>query len=42
MLTEMLSGATVYVVTGYTDMREGIDGLAQIVEGSVGKDLKSR
>ena len=38
MLTEMLSGATVYVVTGYTDMRKGIDGLAQIVEGSVGKD----
>ena len=38
MLTEMLRGATVYIVTGYTDMRKGIDGLAQIVEGSVGKD----
>lgn len=42
MLTEMLSGATVYVVTGYTDMRKGIDGLAQIVEGSIGKDAYSR
>ena len=42
MLTEMLSGATVYIVTGYTDMRKGIDGLAQIVEGSVGKDAYSK
>ena len=42
MLTEMLSGATVYVVTGYTDMRKGIDGLAQIVEGSVGNDVYSK
>ena len=42
MLTEMLNGATVYVVTGYTDMRKGIDGLAQIVEGSVGKDAYSK
>ena len=42
MLTEMLSGATVYIVTGYTDMRKGIDGLAQIVEGSVGKDVYSK
>ena len=42
MLTEMLSGATVYIVTGYTDMRKGIDVLAQIVEGSVGKDAYSK
>ena len=42
MLTEMLTEATVYVVTGYTDMRKGIDGLAQIVEGSVGKDVYSK
>ena len=42
MLTELLVGATVYIVTGYTDMRKGIDGLAQIVEGSVGKDAYSK
>ena len=42
MLTEILMGATVYIVTGYTDMRKGIDGLAQIVEGSVGKDVYSK
>ena len=36
MLTEILIGATVYIVTGYTDMRKGIDGLAQIVEGGDG------
>ena len=39
MLTEILIGATVYIVTGYTDMRKGIDGLAQIVEGTIGKDV---
>ena len=42
MLTELLSGATVYVVTGYTDMRKGIDGLAQIVEGKLKSDLYSK
>ena len=42
MLTELLVGATVYIVTGYTDMRKGIDGLAQIVAGSVGKDVYSK
>ena len=39
---ELLSGATVYIVTGYTDMRKGIDGLAQIVESSVGNDVYSK
>ena len=34
--------ATVYIVTGYTDMRKGIDGLAQIVEGTIGKDVYSK
>ena len=42
MLTELLSGATVYVVTGYTDMRKGIDGLAQIVEGRLKSDIYSK
>ena len=42
MLTEILSGATVYVVTGYTDMRKGIDGLAQIIEGKLKNDIYSR
>ena len=42
MLTELLCGSTVYVVTGYTDMRKGIDGLAQIVEGTLGKDIYSK
>ena len=42
MLTEILIGATVYIVTGYTDMRKGIDGLAQIVEGTIGKDVYSK
>ena len=42
MLTELLSGAVVYVVTGYTDMRKGIDDLAQIVEGTLKCDIYSK
>ena len=42
MLTEILSGATVYIVIGYTDMRKGIDGLAQIVEGRLKSDIYSK
>ena len=42
MLTEILTGATVYIVTGYTDMRKGIDGLAQIVEGRLKSDIYSK
>lgn len=42
MLTDILNAATVYVVTGYTDMRKGIDGLAQIVEGSLHADVYSK
>lgn len=35
MLTELLVKQTVYIVTGYTDMRRGIDGLCRIVEGKL-------
>ncbi len=31
-----------YIVTGYTDMRKGIDGLAQIVEGTLKSDIYSK
>ena len=32
MLTDILEGATVYIVTGYTDMRKQIDGLVALVQ----------
>lgn len=42
MLTDILTGSLVYIVTGYTDMRKGIDGLAQIVIGKLKLDAYSR
>lgn len=33
MLSDLACGCAVYLVTGYTDMRKGIDGLATIVQG---------
>jgi len=42
MLSELTDRTTVYVVTGYTDMRKGIDGLATIVSGSLSLDPYSR
>lgn len=42
MLTELTASTTVYVVTGYTDMRKGIDGLAEIVSGKLQLDPFSR
>ena len=42
MLTDILGASTVYVVTGYTDMRKGIDGLSQIIIGKLGADVYSR
>lgn len=34
MLDEITAGCEVYRVTGYTDMRKGIDGLAAFVQGN--------
>lgn len=33
MLKDLAENADVYLVTGYTDMRKGIDGLASVVQG---------
>lgn len=38
MLKEYCGGRQVYLVTGYTDMRKAIDGLAAIVEGVLGQN----
>jgi transposase len=38
ILTELAERTTVYLVTGYTDMRKGIDGLAAIVSGKLSLD----
>lgn len=38
MLKEYCGGYQVYLVTGYTDMRKAIDGLAAIVEGVLGEN----
>ncbi len=35
MLREIASVSRVYLVTGYTDLRRGIDGLAAIVQGKL-------
>ena len=35
MLNEIADNCNVYLVTGYTDMRKGIDGLAAIVQGKL-------
>ena len=38
MLKESLTGRRVFIATGYTDMRRGIDGLAAIVSEEFGLD----
>ncbi len=38
MLREIASVSRVYLVTGYTDLRRGIDGLAAIVQGKLELD----
>lgn len=35
MLNDLAADAQVYLVTGYTDLRRGIDGLAAIVQGQL-------
>ena len=42
MLSDLACGCDVYLVTGYTDMRKGIDGLAAIVQGKLLLDPFSR
>lgn len=38
MLKEIASVTQVYLVTGYTDLRLGIDGLAALVQGKLKLD----
>ena len=42
MLKEFAESGAVYLVTGYTDLRRGIDGLAGIVQGNLSLDPFSR
>lgn len=35
MLSEIVQNCEVYLVTGYTDMRKGIDGLGAVVQGKL-------
>ena len=38
MLKELTRATTVYLVTGYSDLRKGIEGLAAVVQGSLSLD----
>ena len=42
MMRELLQSVTVYLVTGYSDLRQGIDGLATRVQGTLYLDPYSR
>lgn len=42
MLSKYVTGVPVYIVTGYTDMRKSIDGLATIVQGQLSLDPYSK
>ena len=42
MLNDLTTGTQVYIVTGYSDLRKGIDGLATIVQGQLNLDPFSK
>lgn len=42
MLNKFAENRTVYIVTGYTDMRKSIDGLAAIIQGKLQLDPYSQ
>ncbi|MGN0164240.1 MAG: IS66 family insertion sequence element accessory protein TnpB [Candidatus Ornithomonoglobus sp.] len=42
MLAELAGKLTVYLVTGYTDMRKSIDGLAAVIQGKLHMDPFSK
>ena len=42
MLNDLVTNSQVYLVTGYTDLRRGIDGLATIVHGQLRLDPFSK
>lgn len=42
MLNDILKGSQVYLVTGYTDLRHSIDGLATIVQAKLNPDPYSK
>ena len=42
MLNDLTTGTQVYIVTGYSDLRKGIDGLATIIQGQLKLDPFSK
>ena len=42
MLNDLTTGMQVYIVTGYSDLRKGIDGLAMIIQGQLNLDPFSK